>query len=194
MSEDASDRNDLSVTELLSRIDAGEETAGHELLARVYHELRSLARGVLRQKAGNHTLQPTILVHDAWLRLAGSGAPRDFTGRQHFFSVAAKAMRQLVIDHARRSRASKRGGDLDWRRVTLHDAVDPSSSQEAGVLALHEALERLEQLDERLARIVELRFFGGLTVEETGAALGLPERKMKELWRVARAWLRRELD
>lgn len=184
-----------AVTELLSRVDAGDDDARGLLLEAIYDELRSLARGILRRSPGNETLQPTVLAHDAYMRLVGKeDAAGGFTGRRHFFSVAARAMRQLVTDHSRRRLAAKRGGGKDdWNRVTLSGAIAPEGVRDADVVALDEALERLEKLDERQARLVELRFFGGLTIEETAAELGMSATTVKDLWRGARAWLRREL-
>ena len=182
------------VTELLSRIEAGDDGARDRLLEEVYDELRSLARGVLRRRPGNATLEPTILAHDAYLRMVQPDSEAEYTGRRHFFSVAARAMRQLVTDHARRRLARKRGGsDEDWQRVTLSEAVAPSGLRDTNVLALDEALVKLEALDERQARIVELRFFGGLSIEDTASELGVSATTVKDLWRGARAWLRREL-
>lgn len=179
-----------SITVLLR--DWRERRPGAEasLMARVYEELRRLAGGKLRQERALHTLQPTALVHEAWLRLAGAESV-DWQGRAHFFGIAARLMRQVLIDHARARLAARRQGGL---RVEL-TAVDevPGASPDADVLAVHEALERLQGFDERRARVLELRFFAGLERREIAEALGISERMVKRDLVLAQAWLRREL-
>lgn len=184
----------FAVTALLGRIEAGDDTAREDLLEVIYDELRSLARGLLRRNPGNATLQPTLLAHDAFLRLLGPNADPSYTGRKHFFAVAARAMRQLVTDHARRHMRVKRGGGQEWQRVTLSDAVAPPGIRETNVIALDDALSKLQDLDSTQAQIVEFRFFTGLSIEETAEALEVSETKVKDLWRGARAWLKRELS
>jgi RNA polymerase sigma factor (TIGR02999 family) len=163
------------------------------LFQSVYKELRELAEGYFRRKRGDDTLQPTALVHEVYLRLARSTA--SFKSREHFLAVAATAMRQILIDRERRRRARKRGGE--GTRVTLTGDVVPSGARAddavVDVLALDAALRTLIQLSERQARIVELLYFGGLTVHETAAALDLSPSLTEKEWRRARAWLRREL-
>ncbi|HMN96107.1 MAG TPA: ECF-type sigma factor [Phycisphaerales bacterium] len=178
-------RSSDEATRLLGEIAAGDADAARRLLPIVYDQLRALAAGLFRGQPADHTLQPTILVHEAFLRLVdqSSGAFRD---RAHFIAVAATAMRQILTDHARRVRAAKRGGG--WNRVD----VDPP--QELGpalvdLVALDDALAELAALDERKHRIVELRYFGGLTVEEVADLLGLSKRTIESDWRAARAWL-----
>lgn len=181
------------VTRLLRAVgssDDGLGLAASELLPIVYEELRALASGVFRdQKAGN-TLQPTALVHEAYLKLVDQSI--DWESRRQFFAVAAIAMRTILVDHARRKNAQKRGGDM--RRVPLGDAEKtPTVLDDATVLAIDEALSRLAQLDARKARLVELRFFAGLTNEEAAEALGVARSTASDEWRVARAWLYNEL-
>jgi len=179
------------VSRLLSDSVAGREEAAIQLFPIVYDELRRLAASALRRERADHTLQPTALVHEAFLRLVD--VPEDrWHDRAHFVAIAARAMRRVLVDHARGRMALKRG------RADIHvpiDEVDVASSETGGVdlVVLDEALSRLAALDERQARIVELRFFGGLTVEETAALIGSSPRTVKRDWHMARAWLKREL-
>ncbi len=177
-----------SVTDLLNRWRAGDREAQEHLIDAVYGDLRRLARGQIRRERSDHTLEPTALAHEAYLRLSEQQRV-EWQGRTHFFAVAALAMRRILVSHARKRAAGKRGGAL---RVTLPDEL-PADASEPDVLALDEALEQLEQLDPRQARVVELRFFGGLTVEETAAALGVSPATVKVDWSMARAWLYRKL-
>ncbi len=172
------------LTSVLDRIRRGEAGAD-DLLPAVYDELHSLASGLLRNREAGQTLQPTSLVHEAYLRLAGTAAD-SWESRRHFFCVAAKAMRQIIINHAERRRAAKRGAG--WHRVTL-SAVEDARGQDVDLLALHEALQELERLDPRQCRIVEMRFFAGFSVEQTAEVLGVSPRTVKLDWRMARAWL-----
>ena len=178
------------VTEILQRLDLADPAQAEELLSLVYSELRGLAARQLRRERDGHTLQPTALVHEAYLRLAG-GSPLEWEGRAHFFRVAARAMRQVLVDSARRRSAGRRGGA--WQRVTLSPDVAGDESSDQDVLGLHEALERLGRLDASLERLIELRFFTGLTLEETADVLGVSRRKAAKDWSAARLWLRREL-
>lgn len=173
--------------------DAREDTPGaaEALLSLVYDELRALAQSHLRKERPQHSLQATEIVHEAWLRVT-SRADRHWEGREHFFAVAASAMRQLLVDHARRRSAEKRGGGL--RRVTLADDLVSGGARELDVLDLHAALERLAKRSAVQARVVELRYFGGLTIAEVAAELGLGSTTVDEHWAVARAWLHRELQ
>jgi RNA polymerase sigma factor (TIGR02999 family) len=189
--DDASD-TPRDVTALLLAWRAGDAQAGERLLPMVYEELHRQAARAMRREDDAHTLQPTALVHEAYLRLVDQRRV-EWKNRAHFFGVAAQAMRRVLVDHARGRLAEKRGGAL--QRVTLGDAGSEAST-DAGleVLALHEALERLAQLDADQARLVELRYFGGLGIDETAEALGVSAATVKREWAVARAWLRRELE
>lgn len=159
-------------------------------LPRAYDDLLNLARQWFFRQPVNHTLQPTALVHEAYLRLAECNDGR-WQDRTHFIAVAASAMRQVLVDHARRRRAVKRGGA--WQRVTLEDAAGEDAPIAVDLLTLDEALERLGHANERQRRIVELRFLAGLTVDETAAILGVSSRTVRLDWRMARAWLLGEL-
>jgi RNA polymerase sigma-70 factor (ECF subfamily) len=171
-----------------SRSPSGPDAAEHFTL--VYDELRRLAAAALRRERADHTLQPTALVHEAFVRLAGS-AGHPWADRAHFIAVAARAMRRVLVDHARGRRTLKRGnGDL---LVSL-DGIDvPAASTTVDLVALDAILQRLADLDPRQARIVELRYFGGLSVDETAALLEISSRTVKREWQMARAWLEREL-
>lgn len=166
----------------------GAETA---LLEVVYGELRSIAGSFFKTQRADHTLQPTALVHEAFLKLMGGGSG-SYENRAHFIGVAAKAMRQVLIDHARHKRSAKLGGDLG--RMSLSGVVIDENRPEIDALDVHELLDRLTKIDERQARVVELRFFAGLTVPEAALVLGVSDRTVELDWRLARAWLRRELD
>jgi len=180
-----------SVSHLLQRWSAGDGTALDELMPLVYGELRRLARRYMRHQAAGHTLQTTALIHEAYLRLAG---PEDkhWENRAHFFAVAAQAMRHILVDYARARKMAKRGGGAV--QVSLDEALTPGAGRSAELVALDEALTVLAQLNERQGRVVELRFFGGLTEEEIGAVLQVSSRTVRSDWRVARLWLRRELS
>ncbi|MCC6161755.1 MAG: sigma-70 family RNA polymerase sigma factor [Acidobacteria bacterium] len=179
------------IAPLLAGTAAGEEEAAARLFAIVYDELRRLAASALRRERADHTLQPTALVHEAFLRLVD--VPEEqWHDRGHFVALAARAMRRVLVDHARGRNTLKRGkADL---RVPF-EGVDVAAGEPTGVdlVALDTVLERLAALDPRQARIVELRFFGGLTVDETAALIGTSTRTIKRDWQMARAWLRREL-
>ncbi len=177
------------VTLLLGELAGGKRSAADELLPLVYDDLRARARGYLRRADGR--LQATELVHEAYLKLVDQ-SHADWRGRTHFFAVAAIAMRHIIIDHVRAGARAKRGGDL--RMVTLGDDVAPASGPDVDVMALYEALERLTALDARQARIVEMRFFGGLNVEEVAEVLGVSKRTVEGEWTHAKAWLRAELS
>ena len=169
---------------------AGSQPAYDELFPLVYAELRRIAAREMRREKPGRTLQTTALVHEAYLRLL-KDASLSFENRAHFLGIAARAMREILIEHARARVARKRGGGAE--RLTLDDLLAPVPSPSIDVLALDEALQRLARLDERHARVVELRYFGGLTVEETAAALGLSPATVKRAWTLSRAWLYREL-
>lgn len=179
-----------AITQLLERARGGDEPAVGALVPLVYAELRRIAAACLRRERPGHTLQATALVHEAYLRLL-KDQDLSFQNRAHFLGIAARAMRQILVEHARARDAAKRGGER--HRITLDEAVAATGNQEVDVLAVHEALERLAALDAQHARLVELRFFGGLTNEEAAEALGVSVATVKRSWAVARAWLFREL-
>jgi len=185
------------VTALLRAWARGEQAALNDLLPLVYDELHRIAERSMRDQPEGHTLQPTALVHEAYLRLVDHQLRSEATeweSRAHFYGVAAKAMRSVLVDHARARRAAKRGGPLA-RRLSLGvaRAVAPEE-QELDVLDLHEALSRLAEIDARKARLVELRYFAGINIEEAAAVLGVSSATVKREWRAARAWLRCELE
>lgn len=188
------DRTPAQVTEILSRLTQGDGGASpDELLPLVYKELRRLAQGYLARERRGHSLQATELVHEAYLRLVGP-SNACFEGRPHFFAAGARAMRQLLIEHARRRRRAKRGGD--WQRVTLDEAASPLLGNDLNaeeLLTLDAALERLAGHDARQARIVELRFFAGLSVADVAQLLEVSKRTVEADWAHARAWLKRQL-
>jgi RNA polymerase sigma factor (TIGR02999 family) len=179
------------VTELLLAWSGGDREALDRLVPLVYSELRRRAGAQLARERGSHTLQPTALVHEAFLKLVDQRRAR-WDSRAQFFAVAAQVMRRILVDHARARSAEKRGGDT--LRVSLEEAGDAPISPEADLLPLNEALERLAVQDERQARVVELRFFGGLSVEEVAAVLEVSEITVKRDWAMAKAWLYRELS
>jgi RNA polymerase sigma factor (TIGR02999 family) len=178
------------VTALLGDWSRGDRTALNELLPLVYAELRRVALRQLRKERANHTLQPTALVHEVFIRLVDQRRV-DWQNRAHFFGVAANVMRRVLVDHARRHGARKRGEGVPC--VSIDEARDVAAPNELPVLALDQALDRLETVDAELARIVELRAFGGLTVEEAAHVLGVSPSTAKRDWRTAKAWLNREL-
>lgn len=177
------------VTKLLERAGAGDRAAMDELAGTLYNELRHLAAGLMRRERAGHTLQATALVNEAWMRLAGSEF--QWENRAHFFGAAARAMRRILVDSARQRLAEKRGGDA--ARVTFEDLNVQCETPGSDVLALNEALEQLEQEQPRAARVVELRYFVGLSVEETAEAMDLSAATIKREWLYARAWLADQL-
>ena len=179
-------------TRILSELTRGDSGASDRLLPLVYDELRALAASFFARRPSGHTLQPTALVHEVYLRLAGN-ANVGWQSRAHFMAVAARAMRQILINHARDKAAVKRGGGL--RRVTLDEAVSPpiGHDRELDLIELDLALSKLVTLSERQARIVELRFFGGLTIAECAHVLGVGTTTVEDEWRLAKAWLAHEL-
>ena len=179
-----------AVTQLLAKVGAGNQAAFDEVFPLVYAELRRIAAREMRREKPGRTLQTTALVHEAYLRLL-KDASLSFENRAHFLGIAAHAMREILIEHARARSARKRGGGAV--RLTLDDLVAPVPALSIDVLALDEALQRLAGLDQRHARVVELRYFGGLSVEETAVALELSPATVKRAWTIARAWLYREL-
>ena len=184
------DPSSVEVTRILHRIEQGDAKAADELLPLVYDELRKLAGYKMTAESPGHTLQATALVHEAWLRLAGSDQP-GWQNRAHFFAAAAEAMRRILVEHARRKQSLKRGGDA--QREELHESVIVLTAPPDELLAVHEALDKLATADPKIAELVKLRYFVGMTMEETAAALGLSKRSAESLWTYARAWLRREI-
>ena len=182
--------DDSRVSLILQQLDLRDEAQAAELFALVYDDLRAIAANHLRREQAGHTLQPTALVHEAYLRLVGA-VPLRVEGRRHFFRVAARAMRQVLVDAARTRHAAKRGGPLPG--VTLEPDLVGQIPPVLDFLELHDTLERLEELHPALLRLVELRFFTGLTLDEAADALGVSRRKAAKDWAVARLWLRRQL-
>ena len=178
------------ITQLLVKAKNGDRKAESELVPLVYDELRRLARRYMRHERPDHTLQATALVHEAYLKLIDQR--ESWQNRAHFFGVAAQVMRRFLVDHARAKLAQKRGGSRE--EISLDAALAFSPAQSDQFLALDEALERLSRLDPRQGRIVELKFFGGLTDEEVAEVLAISIRTVKRDWSVARAWLFRELQ
>ena len=182
------------VTQLLSQIDSGNPDAASELLPLVYEELRRLAAQKMAHEKAEHTLQPTALVHEAWLRLVKGGGTQKWNSRGHFYAAAAEAMRRILIEAARKKASMKRGGAV--KRVELSDDT-PEASEEADgatLLALDDALTKLRIEDADCYQLVMLRYFGGLTVEEAAHSLGVSSRTAKRNWSYARAWLQRAID
>lgn len=179
-----------NITHLLNQWSDGDERALDRLTPLVYEELRQQAARYLRREHRAHTMQTTALIHEAYLRLIDVKEVR-WQGRAHFFAIAANLMRRILVDHARRRAAEKRGGAQI--HVTLDRIVAPTKQSAVDVLAIDQALTKLAAIDRQQAEIVELRFFSGLSVEETAAALGISARTVKRDWSVARAWLRREI-
>jgi RNA polymerase sigma factor (TIGR02999 family) len=181
------------VTRLLDAAAAGDSKAAADLLPLVYDELRKLAGARLAREDPGQTLSATALVHEAYLRLVGArSASEGFDSRGHFFAAAAEAMRRILIDQARRKQAEKHGGG--WHRLDVLEAELAVNSAGDDLLAVNEALTRLATVEPQAAKLVELRFFAGLTLEQAAAALGVPARTAYRQWAYARAWLRRELD
>lgn len=180
--------SDRDVTALLKAWSGGERGALERLLPLVYGELRRLAATYMREERADHTLQPTALVHEAYMRLVGQSV--DWKNRSHFFGIASQMMRRILVDHARRRQTAKRDAPV-YRMAQPEQIAERDPGPE--LLALDRALGALESLDARQARIVELRFFGGLGVEETAEVVGVSSATVKREWRTARAWLRREI-
>jgi len=177
------------VTALLEEAKRGRKDAFDRLAPLVYSELRRIAGNQMRRERLGHTLQPTALVHEAFLRLVDQSRA-DWQNRAHFFGVAAQLMRRLLVDHARRRHAGKRGIGITWNEAILPKS--PTSDAEQ-ILAVNEVLQRLAKLDPRQARVVEMRYFAGLSVEETAEALGISERTVKLDWAMAKGWMKSQL-
>jgi RNA polymerase sigma-70 factor (ECF subfamily) len=184
MSEDGG-----QVTLLLKAMKSGDKSAAEQLLPLVYNELHRLARSYMHRERVDHTLQPTALINEAYLRLARENV--DWQSRQHFIGVAANVMRRLLVDHARAHNAEMRAGGL--QRVELEEGFMVSGERSKEVLALHEALTTLEEVDPRQAKVVELRYFGGFSVEEIAEILEMSPRSVKRDWALARIWLHKRM-
>jgi RNA polymerase sigma-70 factor (ECF subfamily) len=179
------------VTNLLVEWKQGNKAAMDLLTPLVYNELRRLAERYLRNERSAATLQPTALVHEAYLRLVAQSMP-DWESRAHFFGVAANLMRQILVDHARKHRSAKRGGGVE--KMSIDEIVGLGAEKPGDIIALDDALQALQEIDERKAKVIELRFFGGLSVDETAVALGVSPATIGREQRLAEAWLHRELS
>ena len=184
--------NSKPITQLLYELKNGEREVLSDLLPLVYDELRRLADNYLRRERAGHTLQPTALVHEAYLRLIGQ-KPIDWQNRAHFFGVAARLMREILIEYARAKNRLKRGGEFKTI-IALDDAVSFSNDKQLDVIAIDEALSQLEKLDERQARIVEMKFFGGLNIEEIAEVLSISPATVKREWSTAKLFLYKILN
>lgn len=180
------------VTQILSSVERGESDAARQLLPLVYDELRRLAAYKLSLEKPGQTLQATALVHEAYLRLVGGDQEQSWKGRRHFFAAAAEAMRRILVDRARRKQSTKRGGGLS--RVDLHAAEFTAQDDSESLLVVDDALTRLAAQDGEAARLVELRYFAGLTIPQAAEVLGVSPRTADRLWAYARAWLLQELQ
>jgi RNA polymerase sigma factor (TIGR02999 family) len=180
-----------SPTELLRAWGRGEASALDRLVPLVHDELRQLARRYMRRERADHTLQTTALVNEAYLRMIGAGQV-DWQGRAHFFAIAARVMRRILVDSARRRRAPQRGGAVS--HMPLDEALIPATARQPDLVALDDALQKLESKYPRKSRVVELRYFGGMKLEEAAAVLGVSRDTVKRDWRFAKMWLLRELD
>ncbi len=180
------------VTQILERVEQGDPKAADELLPLVYEELRRLAAHRMANEASGHTLQPTALVHEAWMRLVGSNGEAQFQNRAHFFAAAAEAMRRILIDRARRKRAIRHGGD--HQRVDVHEVDLTSPTDDDQLLAVNDALDKLAIEHKTEAELVKLRYFVGMTNDEAAEVLGISPRTAKYYWTHARAWLFREIN
>jgi len=178
------------VTRILQSIESGDPQAAGKLLPLVYEELRRLAAHKMANEAPGQTLQPTALVHEAWLRLTGNENVK-WDGRAHFFGAAAEAMRRILIDNARRKRALRHGGGQ--QRIDIQEVEIAATSTDDELLAINDALEKFDAEDKRKAELVKLRYFGGLTIEQAAAALGISPPTAKRWWAYARAWLYQEI-
>ncbi len=181
-----------NITQLLVDWSRGDQKALDKLMPMVYRELRRLAGNYLRRERPGHTLQPTALVNEAYLKLIDQKSAK-WQNRAQFYGVAAQLMRRILVDHARQHQAAKRGGS-DRQRLSITSAGQLAAKPDVDLLALHEALEELKSFDPQQERIVELRFFGGLSIEETAEVMGIGHGTVERDWQLARAWLRRKLE
>ena len=179
------------LTDLLIRWRSGDQEALQSLMPLVYDEMRRLAHGYLRRERPGHTLQSTALVHEAFVRLTGN-APPQWEDRSHFFGIAAHLMRQILVEYARSRNAGKRGGAV--LKLSIDSVEEPSVRPDLDIVALDDALKDLARIDFQQSRVVELRFFSGLSIEDTAQVLGISESTVKRDWNTARVWLYRELD
>jgi RNA polymerase sigma-70 factor, ECF subfamily len=180
------------ITQLLANMKLGNADAEARLISLLYRDLRRVAGSYMRNERADHSLQPTALVHEAYLRLRKVHSI-DWQSRSHFLAVAAHTMRQILVDHARAKHAGKRG--LEWNQVSIEvGELSAALESTVNIVELDEALGRLETFDQRQAKVVEMRFFGGLSEDEIGAQLGISERTVKREWRIAKAWLYHELS
>jgi len=191
MDEAHKNRDPDGITALLQQIKQGDVAAESELMPLIYQQLRAIARKQMAHERPDHSLQATILVHDAFLQLVGN-SQIDWSNRAHFFALASRAMRRILIDHARAAHAQKRPGAR--QKVELESALAFVEGQTTDLLALDEALERLAEWDPRQSRVVEMHFFGGLGFDEIAEVLGISDRTAKRDWAMARAWLYRQLS
>ena len=180
------------ITQLLIDWGKGDQAALEKLMPLVYSELRRLATNYLRRERTGHTLQPTALVNEAYLKLVGQKNAK-WQNRAQFFAISAQLMRRILVDHARRHQASKRGGS-ELQRLSITTAEELVKDPAIDLLALNEALDELAKMDPQQSRIVELKFFGGLSIEETAEVLGIGHATVEREWKSARAWLRRQLE
>ena len=185
------DTSSGQVTQLLRNWRSGDPKALEALLPHVYHELHTVAAAYIRRERPGHTLRPTDLIHETYLRLVGSDMP-ELESRKHFYAMAARLMRQILVDHARRHRAGKRGSGMD--HLPIEEAVVYTKERAAEFVALDEALDALQEFDPRKARVIELRFFGGLTVDEIGEVTEMSPSSVARDLRFAEAWLHQELE
>ena len=182
---------EVDVAQLLAGMTQGDPDAAAKLVPLVNERLRQVAKQLLNRESPAHTLQPTALVNEAYLRLIGKSQV-DWKGKTHFFALGATVMRRILVDHARRKKSRKRGGDM--RRIQLTENLCVTNRSDEDVLAIEDALQKLAERDARQAQIVELRFYGGLTVEEVAEVVGVSKRTIEADWQMVRAWLRRELS
>ena len=185
-------RSSEGITELLIDWGKGDQAALEKLMPLVYNELRRLASNYLRRERAGHTLQPTALVNEAYLKLIDQRNAK-WQNRAHFFGISAQLMRRILVDHARQHHAAKRGGSKQ-QRLSITSAEQLAKQPEVDLLALNEALDELTLLDPQQAQIVELKFFGGLSIDETAEVLGISHATVERDWKMARAWLRRQLE
>jgi len=179
------------ITQILEQIEQGDPSAADQLLPLVYQELRKLAAQKLSKEAGGTSIQPTMLVHEAYVRLVDVNKPQKWNGRGHFFGAAAEAMRRILVEHARQKQSLKRGGDAQKVELNLEQIADKEPGED--ILALDEALTELERQWPEKAELVKLKYFGGLTIPEASAAMGISTATAERYWRFARAWLHSQL-